>query len=125
MGLAHGLKAERRRSRTYPPVGYTGWPILKVARKMPICRACLLGAPVDAPVSSYPRLAILSRILVAKPQPSDYETRGLPERTILERKIMEFGSLTSRRMRGATAGVRAPTGGYERPHDSSGSRQVR
>jgi hypothetical protein len=33
-----GRRAERRRSRTYPPTGYAGSPVLKIVRKKLSCR---------------------------------------------------------------------------------------
>jgi Caudovirus prohead protease./Transcription factor WhiB. len=45
----------------------------------------------------------------AKPGRSDYNPDGLPERTIREAKVAEFGPVTFPAYQGATAGVRSLT----------------
>ena len=46
------------------------------------------------------------------PEPSDSNPDGMPERTILEAKVMEFGPVTFPAYEGATAGVRSLTDDY-------------
>jgi phage head maturation protease len=45
-------------------------------------------------------------------QASSYNPTGLPERTITEAKVMEFGPVTFPAYEGATAGVRSLTDWY-------------
>src|SRR5574338_392363 len=46
------------------------------------------------------------------PERSDYNPEGIPERTITEAKVMEFGPVTFPAYEGATAGVRSLTDDY-------------
>lgn len=55
------------------------------------------------------RFAVMREEEIADPEPSEYNPRGLPERTIKEAKLMEFGPVTFPAYAGATAGVRSLT----------------
>ena len=55
------------------------------------------------------RFAVVKEDLNMKPEPSDTNPRGLPERTIQEARVMEFGPVTFPAYEGATAGVRSLT----------------
>lgn len=58
------------------------------------------------------RFAVRREHVVQSPERSDYNPDGLPERTILEAKVMEFGPVTFPAYEGATAGVRSLTDWY-------------
>jgi HK97 family phage prohead protease len=55
------------------------------------------------------RFQVMREEEVASPEPSDSNPHGLPERTIKEAKLMEFGPVTFPAYEGATAGVRSLT----------------
>jgi HK97 family phage major capsid protein/HK97 family phage prohead protease len=55
------------------------------------------------------RFQVVREEFNSKPERSDYNPEGLPERTITEAKVMEFGPVTFPAYQGATAGVRSLT----------------
>jgi HK97 family phage prohead protease len=55
------------------------------------------------------RFRVMREQLVEKPDPSAYNPRGLPERTVQEAQVMEFGPVTFPAYAEATAGVRSLT----------------
>lgn len=55
------------------------------------------------------RFRVLKQDMVKKPVPSDQNPDGVPERTITEAQVMEFGPVTFPAYAGATAGVRSMT----------------
>ena len=55
------------------------------------------------------RFQVLAEDFVRKPKPSDYNPDGLPERTITEARVREFGPVTFPAYAGATAGLRSLT----------------
>jgi HK97 family phage prohead protease len=55
------------------------------------------------------RFSVMREEEVSSPKPSDSNPHGLPERTIKEAKLMEFGPVTFPAYEGATAGVRSLT----------------
>ncbi len=55
------------------------------------------------------RFRVMREDIVEEPEPSPSNPRGLPERTIREAKVMEFGPVTFPAYEGATAGVRSQT----------------
>jgi phage head maturation protease len=55
------------------------------------------------------RFQVLQEDFKSKPSRSDYNPEGLPERTILEAKVREFGPVTFPAYAGATAGLRSLT----------------
>lgn len=72
---------------------------------IPALEAGLLGASF--------RFSVVREDVVDRPEPSDYNPRGLPERTIREAKVAEFGPVCFPAYLGATAGVRSLTDEYE------------
>lgn len=58
------------------------------------------------------RFRVMREDYVDQPDPSDYNPQGLPERTIREAKVMEFGPVAFPAYSGATAGVRSLTDEY-------------
>ena len=58
------------------------------------------------------RFKVMREDFNKKPERSDSNPDGLPERTILEAKVMEFGPVTFPAYEGATAGVRSLTDDY-------------
>jgi len=60
-------------------------------------------------VSDSLRFKVVREDLNEKPGTSTYNPDGLPERTIREAKVMEFGPATFPACEGATAGVRSLT----------------
>lgn len=58
------------------------------------------------------RMAVVKEEWVDEPEPSDYNPRALPERTILEVRLLEFGPVTWPANPDATAGVRSTTDDY-------------
>ena len=68
---------------------------------IPALEAGLLGASF--------RFSVMREDVVDNPGKSDANPRGLPERTIREAKVMEFGPVTFPAYAGATAGVRSMT----------------
>jgi HK97 family phage prohead protease len=68
------------------------------------------------------RMKVLADDWNDRPERSNYNPRGLPERTILEASVAEFGAVTFPASPGATAGVRSTTDRYYdqlRSRDSS------
>lgn len=55
------------------------------------------------------RFSVMREEWVQEPEPSDYNPNGLPERTIKEAKVMEFGPVTFPAYPDATAGLRSLT----------------
>jgi len=55
------------------------------------------------------RFQVMKEEFVRDAQQSDYNPDGLPERTITEARVMEFGPVTFPAYAGATAGVRSLT----------------
>jgi HK97 family phage prohead protease len=55
------------------------------------------------------RFKVMREEFEKKPEPSTYNPSGLPERTITEARVMEFGPVTFPAYEGATAGVRSLT----------------
>lgn len=55
------------------------------------------------------RFKVMREDIADSPKPSAYNPRGLPERTIREAQVMEFGPVTFPAYAGATAGVRSLT----------------
>lgn len=58
------------------------------------------------------RMSVVKEEWVDEPEPSDYNPRGLPERTITEARLFEFGPVTWPANPNATAGVRSATDDY-------------
>jgi hypothetical protein len=55
------------------------------------------------------RFAVMQEEFDSKPKRSDHNPTGLPERTITEAKVREFGPVTFPAYAGATAGLRSMT----------------
>lgn len=55
------------------------------------------------------RFRVVKEEVVEQPEPSDYNPTGLPERTVKEAQVKEFGPVTFPAYEGATAGVRSLT----------------
>jgi HK97 family phage prohead protease len=55
------------------------------------------------------RFRVLQEQFTRKPERSEHNPEGLPERTITEAKVMEFGPVTFPAYEGATAGLRSAT----------------
>jgi phage head maturation protease len=47
--------------------------------------------------------------MVQRPKKTDWNPRGIPERTVQEARVMEFGPVTFPAYAGATAGLRSMT----------------
>ncbi len=58
------------------------------------------------------RFKVMREELVKRPEISDHNPEALPERTIKEAQVMEFGPVTWPAYEGATAGVRSLTDDY-------------
>ena len=58
------------------------------------------------------RLRVMKERFVEKPGRSDHNPEGIPERTILEEAVEEFGPVTFPAYQGASAGVRSLTDDY-------------
>ncbi|HEY5990697.1 MAG TPA: HK97 family phage prohead protease [Streptosporangiaceae bacterium] len=97
LGPIEQLEAQRK--TTYAEV-----PLLDTSYNrdlLPGLRAGLYGA-------SY-RFQVEEENWVKKPERSDYNPEGLPERTIMQARVLEFGPVTFPAYAGATAGVRSLT----------------
>ena len=82
------------------------------------------------------RFQVLKEDRDEKPKPSNYNPTGLPERTIREVQLFEFGPVTFPAYPGASAGIRSmtdrfmrapdalPNDGAETAHSDEGSRDV-
>lgn len=75
-----------------------------VSELLPGLRANLYGASM--------RFQVLSEMWVDQPKPSDYNPRGLPERTVLTAGVAEFGPVTFPAYVGASAGLRSLSDWY-------------
>lgn len=71
---------------------------------LPGLRAGLYGASF--------RFRVMREEIVDEPQPSEFNPRGIPERTIKEAQVYEFGPVTFPAYPEATAGVRSYTDEY-------------
>jgi len=58
------------------------------------------------------RFKVMREEFVKSPEQADHNPNGLPERTITEARVMEFGPVTFPAYEGATAGVRSLTDEY-------------
>jgi HK97 family phage prohead protease len=76
-------------------------------------RELLPGLKAGAYGASF-RFKVMREEFDKAPDKSDYNELGLPERTITEAKVMEFGPVTFPAYEGATAGVRSLTDEYIR-----------
>lgn len=65
------------------------------------------------------RFSVLQEKFNRDAEPSDYNPQGLPERTIQEAKVSEFGPVTFPAYAGATAGVRSLTDKFALPEHLS------
>ncbi len=84
--------------------GYYEVPLLDTgynAELLPGLRAGAYGASF--------RFQVMRETLVQSPEHSTYNPAALPERTIQEARVMEFGPVTFPAYQGATAGVRSLT----------------
>lgn len=71
-------------------------------------RELLPGLKAGAYGASF-RFKVMREDFNRKPETSDFNPDGIPERTITEAKVMEFGPVTFPAYEGATAGVRSLT----------------
>lgn len=74
-------------------------------------RELLPGLQAGAYGASF-RFKVMREEFNRKPETSDYNPDGIPERTITEAKVMEFGPVTFPAYEGATAGIRSLTDDY-------------
>lgn len=61
------------------------------------------------------KFEVLREEFVERPKPSDHNPRGIPERTVREAKVYEFGPVTFPAYAGATAGLRSITDEFLTP----------
>lgn len=69
----------------------------------------ILNGLRDGQYGSSFRFRVVKEEKEYRPEPSDYNPDGLPERTIQEAKVMEFGPVTFPAYEGASAGLRSAT----------------
>jgi HK97 family phage prohead protease len=71
------------------------------------------------------RFSVMQEDVVSKPKRSETNPRGIPERTVTEAKVVEFGPVTFPAYSGASAGIRSITdevlfSSFPRGHGASG-----
>jgi HK97 family phage prohead protease len=71
-------------------------------------RELLPGLEAGAYGASF-RFSVLREDMVQRPKKTDWNPRGIPERTVQEARVMEFGPVTFPAYAGATAGLRSMT----------------
>ena len=100
LGVIQNLGADERGAFYEVPLFDTGYN-----------RELLPGLQAGAYGASF-RFKVVREDFARQPEESDYNPDGLPERTITEAKVMEFGPVTFPAYEGATAGIRSLTDDY-------------